>query len=52
MDIKTLINKCVRILYISRKPTREEFMEVAKITSMGMVAIGLIGLIISLVLKI
>ncbi len=47
MDIRDLIRRCIRILYISRKPTDEEFNEVLKITAVGMVAIGTIGLIIS-----
>ena len=52
MDIGTLINRCIRILHISRKPTNEEFMEVAKVTGLGMVAIGVAGLVISLILQI
>ena len=48
MDISDLIRRCIRIFYISRKPTNEEFKKVAKVTAMGMVLIGAIGLIISL----
>lgn len=51
MDIKTTIERCIRILHISRKPTDEEFWEVAKITSIGMVGIGIAGLLISLVMN-
>ncbi|MDD5339844.1 MAG: protein translocase SEC61 complex subunit gamma [Candidatus ainarchaeum sp.] len=42
-----LIKRCIRILYISRKPTPEEFEKVAKVTSLGMAIFGIIGFIIS-----
>ena len=48
MDIGDLIKRCVRIFYISRKPNDTEFREVATVTSIGMVVIGVIGMIISL----
>lgn len=50
MNIKETIQKCVRILAISRKPTSDEFAKVAKITALGVVGIGLIGIIISFLL--
>lgn len=48
MDLGELMKRCVRIIYISRKPTNEEFNEVAKVTAVGMLVIGVIGMIISL----
>ena len=48
MDIGETLRRCHRIIYISRKPTPEEFNEVAKVTALGMVAIGVIGILISL----
>ncbi|MDD5023082.1 MAG: protein translocase SEC61 complex subunit gamma, partial [Candidatus ainarchaeum sp.] len=47
MDLKVLFERCIRILHISRKPTNDEYMEVAKITSLGMIAIAVSGLLIS-----
>ncbi len=41
-----LIRRCIRILHISRKPTNDEFEEVAKVTALGMLAIGVIGIVI------
>ena len=49
MDIGELIKRCIRILHISRKPTPAEFNKVAKVTALGMVAFGVIGLIVSIV---
>ena len=48
MDIGDLIKRCFRIFHISRKPTDDEFREVAIVTAIGMVVIGVIGMIISL----
>ena len=38
-----------RVLHVSKKPGREEFMNVAKITGIGVIIIGAIGFIISIV---
>jgi protein transport protein SEC61 subunit gamma-like protein len=38
-----------RVLYISKRPDREEFVNVAKITGIGIIIIGVIGFIITLV---
>ena len=46
LDINELVKRCVRIIYISRKPTGAEFSSVAKITALGMFLFGLIGFII------
>jgi len=47
LEIKELLKRCVRILHISRKPTPAEFDKVAKVTALGMVVFGIIGLIVS-----
>ena len=39
-----------RVWHILRKPTKEEFSAVAKISALGIAAIGVIGFIISLVM--
>jgi len=49
LEIAELIKRCIRIIYISRKPTNEEFSKVAKVTGVGMILFGIIGLIISLI---
>ena len=38
-----------RFLYISRRPDRDEFMNVAKITGIGIIIVGVIGFVISLI---
>lgn len=42
------IKLCQRVLHVSRKPGREEFLNVAKITGIGVIIIGAIGFIISI----
>ena len=38
-----------RVLYISRRPDRDEFVNVAKITGIGIIIIGVIGFVITLI---
>ena len=51
METLDLIRRCIRILHIARKPTAQEFETVAKVTALGMVSFGLLGLVLSLVLN-
>ncbi|MBI5046775.1 protein translocase SEC61 complex subunit gamma [Candidatus Micrarchaeota archaeon] len=44
-----LIKRCIRIIYISRKPTGEEYSKVARVTAIGIVVLGVIGFIVSLI---
>jgi protein transport protein SEC61 subunit gamma-like protein len=43
------IKLCQRVLHVSRKPGREEFQNVAKITGIGVIIIGAIGFVISII---
>jgi len=52
LDIGELLKRCVRILHISRKPTNSEFEKVAKVTALGIVVFGLVGLLISVILNV
>lgn len=46
--IVDFIKLCQRVLHVSKKPGREEFMNVAKITGIGVLIIGAIGFVISI----
>lgn len=48
-SIVDFIKLCQRVLHVSKKPGKEEFMNVAKITGIGVIIIGAIGFIISIV---
>jgi protein transport protein SEC61 subunit gamma-like protein len=47
--LKSFIIECKRVWIISRKPTREEFKMIVKVTGIGMLIIGAIGFIINMV---
>ncbi|MEM3412284.1 MAG: protein translocase SEC61 complex subunit gamma [archaeon] len=44
--IKDFINSSIRVLKVAKKPTKEEFMTIAKITGLGIILIGIVGYII------
>ncbi len=51
MDIKKFLEQCRRVLLVSNKPDKEEFIQSVKITGIGMAAIGIIGFLIFLVIQ-
>ncbi len=50
-NLKIFFNKCVRVWHVLRKPEKEEFYMVAKVSVIGILLIGLIGFIISLIVR-
>ena len=46
---KSFINESIRVLRITRKPSREEFKTIVKVSGLGMIIIGLLGFIITMV---
>lgn len=44
--IKSFYNECVRVFKITKKPTKEEFKAIVKVSGLGILLIGLIGFII------
>ncbi len=50
-QIHDFLNNVKRIFIISKKPTKEEFMVMAKITGLGIILIGVIGYIITLIFQ-
>jgi protein transport protein SEC61 subunit gamma-like protein len=51
-DIKTFFGKCLRVWHILRKPSMQEFKTVAKVSAVGILIIGLMGFIISILVHI
>ncbi|MEM4335377.1 MAG: protein translocase SEC61 complex subunit gamma [Candidatus Anstonellales archaeon] len=49
MNIIELVQRSRRLLIQARKPTQKEFAFIAKVTGVGMVATGIIGLVISII---
>ena len=48
-SIHGFLKQCERVLRISIKPDNEEYLTVAKVTGVGIIIIGLIGFILSIV---
>lgn len=42
------IKQCQRVLHVAKKPDRTEYINVAKITGIGIIIIGVMGFIISI----
>ena len=51
MGIKHFIDRIRRVLLISTKPDKEEFQQGVKITGLGIILIGVIGLVIFLAIQ-
>lgn len=45
---KSFINECLRVLKITRKPSKLEFKTIVKVSGLGMILIGLIGFVITM----
>lgn len=50
-NIREKLKNYERVLRLSRKPRKEEFIMVAKITGLGMIVIGIIGFIIRIIIQ-
>ena len=48
-SMASFIKQCQRVLRVSRKPDREEYLNVAKITGIGIIIIGVIGFVITII---
>ena len=48
---KSYLLKCKRVWLVLRKPTRKEFEQVSKISAVGILILGAIGFLISILLK-
>lgn len=46
---KNFIRECVRVLKITKKPTKDEFRTISKVSGLGILAIGLLGFIVHLI---
>ncbi len=47
--IKTFSKECARVLRITKKPSKEEFKTISKISGLGILVIGLIGFLVHLI---
>ena len=50
-NLNSFYKKCKRVWKILKKPTKEEWQQVAKVSAVGIGIIGVIGFIISIIMK-
>ncbi|AEG17438.1 Preprotein translocase subunit secE [Methanobacterium paludis] len=48
-SIVNFLKLCERVLHVSRKPGRSEFINVAKVTGIGIIIIGAVGFVVSII---
>ena len=49
VKLKSFFNECLRVLKVTRKPDKVEYTTIVKVAGLGMVLIGLIGFVITMV---
>ncbi len=47
-SLKAFIGECIRVVKVTKKPTKEEFKAIIKVSSIGILVIGIIGFIIQI----
>lgn len=47
--LRNYLKACVRVLSIARRPDLKEYKQIAKLTGIGMLVIGLLGLMVTMV---
>ena len=52
MKLKVLINQMLRLLRVAHKPSKEEFEKVARVVGSLMIALGLLGVLVSVAFSI
>jgi len=50
-QLKEFLEKCKRVWKVTRKPNTKEFKIISKVSAIGVLIIGLIGFLISLVMN-
>ncbi len=49
LKIRSFINECARVLRVTKKPDKLEFMTIVKVSGLGILIIGLVGFIIQMI---
>lgn len=49
--IKSFLKQCKRVWHVLKKPTKQEFQQVAKVSAIGILALGFVGFIIALIMR-
>ncbi len=49
--LASFFGQCIRVWHLLRKPTKEEFQTVSKVSAIGLGLIGLIGFVIAVIMS-
>lgn len=47
--LRKFLYECKRTLQVARKPDKKEYLDVAKVTGLGILLIGLVGFMITMI---
>lgn len=47
--LRKFLYECKRVLRVARKPDKEEYLTIAKVTGLGILLIGLVGFVITMI---
>jgi len=50
-SLKSFFVKCKRVWHTLRKPTRKEFEIIVKVSAVGILILGVLGFLISMIMK-
>lgn len=51
IKLKSFGSQCLRVWHVLRKPNATEFKGIAKISALGMLAIGLLGFLVTVIMS-
>jgi protein transport protein SEC61 subunit gamma-like protein len=51
VKLKSFVEKCKRVWMVLKKPTKDEFRKIAIVSAMGILVIGVMGFLISIIMK-
>ncbi|MBS3085731.1 protein translocase SEC61 complex subunit gamma [Candidatus Pacearchaeota archaeon] len=51
ISTKTFYHKCVRVWHLMKKPTKKEFEQIAKVSAIGILIIGALGFLVSILMQ-
>jgi protein transport protein SEC61 subunit gamma and related proteins len=50
-NAKSFISKCKRVWQVLKKPTKIEFQQTTKVSAIGIVILGVLGFLVSIIMK-
>lgn len=50
-NVANYVRECIRVLNVASRPRRKDFEKIVKMTGIGIIIVGLIGVVISFILS-